>query len=141
MTATTLSFVFCVAALGSLLVQFWLATRQMRHVAQHREQVPPAFAGTVTAEAHRKAADYTLAKGRFGLLQQAFGVAVLMGWTLLGGLEALNTWVLNATLPTLGPLGYQICLVAAFTLIASLSTCPPTGMPPSASSNASASTA
>ena len=120
MTATTLSLVFCVAALGSLLVQFWLATRQMRHVAQHREQVPPAFAGTVTAEAHRKAADYTLAKGRFGLLQQAFGVAVLMGWTLLGGLEALNTWVLNATLPTLGPLGYQICLVAAFTLIASL---------------------
>jgi STE24 endopeptidase len=103
-----------------LLVQFWLATRQMRHVAQHREQVPPAFAGTVTAEAHRKAADYTLTKGRFGLLQQAFGVAVLMGWTLLGGLEALNTWVLNATLPTLGPLGYQICLVAAFTLIASL---------------------
>ena len=120
MTATTLSLVFCVAVLGSLLVQFWLATRQMRHVAQHREHVPPAFSGTVTAEAHRKAADYTLAKGRFGLLQQAFGVAVLMGWTLLGGLEALNTWVLNATLPTLGPLGYQICLVAAFTLIASL---------------------
>ena len=49
MTATTLSLVFCVAVLGSLLVQFWLATRQMRHVAQHREHVPPAFSGTVTA--------------------------------------------------------------------------------------------
>ncbi|MEI6029418.1 MAG: M48 family metallopeptidase [Betaproteobacteria bacterium] len=120
MTATTLSLVFCAAVLVCLLVQFWLATRQMRHVAQHREQVPPAFASTVTAEAHRKAADYTLTKGRFGLLQQAFSVAVLMGWTLLGGLEALNIWVLNVTLPTLGPLGYQIALVAAFALISGM---------------------
>jgi STE24 endopeptidase len=120
MTATTISLVFCVAVLASLLVQFWLSTRQMRHVAQHREQVPAAFAATVSHDAHRKAADYTLAKGRFGLLQQALGVAVLMGWTLLGGLEALNTWVLQATLQPLGPLGYQIALVAAFTLIAGL---------------------
>jgi STE24 endopeptidase len=36
------------------------------------------------------AADYTLAKGRFGLLSTAFGTAVLLGWTLLGGLDALN---------------------------------------------------
>jgi STE24 endopeptidase len=35
--------------------------------------VPAAFAGTVTLEAHRKAADYTLAKGRFGLLTTAAG--------------------------------------------------------------------
>jgi len=120
MTASSLSILFSIVLLASLAVQYWLATRQMRHVAGHRHQVPPAFAGTVTPDAHKKAADYTLAKGRFGLLQQALGAAVLLGWTLLGGLDALNTWVLKATLPTLGPLGYQICLVAAFTLIAGL---------------------
>lgn len=120
MTASSLSILFSIVLLASLAVQYWLATRQMRHVAGHRHQVPAAFAGTVTPDAHKKAADYTLAKGRFGLLQQALGAAVLLGWTLLGGLDALNTWVLNATLPTLGPLGYQICLVAAFTLIAGL---------------------
>lgn len=120
MTATTMSLVFCIAVLACLLVQFWLSTRQMRHVAQHRDQVPEAFAATVSGEAHRKAADYTLAKGRFSLLQQALGMAVLMGWTLLGGLEALNTWLVQATLQPLGPLGYQIALVAAFTFIAGL---------------------
>jgi hypothetical protein len=52
--------------LPALAVKFWLATRQMRHVAAHRHQVPAAFAATVTLEAHQKAADYTLAKGRFG---------------------------------------------------------------------------
>ena len=59
----------------SLAVKYWLATRQMRHVATHRDRVPAAFAGTVTPQAHRKAADYTLAKGRFGLLTTAFGTA------------------------------------------------------------------
>ena len=68
----------------------------MRHVAAHRDRVPAAFAGTVTPEAHRRAADYTLAKGRFGLLTTAFGTAVLLGWTLLGGLDALNQVVLGA---------------------------------------------
>jgi STE24 endopeptidase len=120
MTATTLSLVFCAAVLASLLVQFWLATRQMRHVAQHREEVPSAFASTVSAQAHRKAADYALAKGRFGLLQQALGPAVLMGWTLLGGLDALNAWVVDTALPPTGHLGYQIALVAAFALISGL---------------------
>ena len=120
MPALPLTLVFAAVLLASLLVQFWLATRQMRHVAAHRDAVPAPFQGTVTLEAHRKAADYTLAKGRFGLLQQAFGAAVLLGWTLLGGLDALNVWVLELALPALGPLGYQLALVAAFALLSGL---------------------
>jgi STE24 endopeptidase len=120
MPAFTLTLVFAAVLLASLLVQFWLATRQMRHVAAHRDAVPAPFQGTVTLEAHRKAADYTLAKGRFGLLQQAFGAAVLLGWTLLGGLDALNVWVLELALPALGPLGYQLALVTAFAMLSGL---------------------
>ena len=96
MQAPSFTLVFAAALLLSLAVKFWLATRQMRHVAAHRDQVPAAFAGTVTLQAHRKAADYTLAKGRFGLLATAFGTAVLLGWTLLGGLDALNALLRDA---------------------------------------------
>ncbi|HEY1130631.1 MAG TPA: M48 family metallopeptidase [Roseateles sp.] len=120
MSPTLLSLVFAVALAASLLVKFWLSTRQVRHVAAHRGQVPAAFAGSVTLAAHQKAADYTIARSRFGLLALAFNAAVLLGWTLLGGLNALNGWVLDASLALpegWQPMGYQLGLVAAFMLI------------------------
>ncbi len=117
MPATPITLAFAAALLLSLLAKFWLATRQMRHVAAHRDQVPAAFATTVTPEAHRRAADYTLAKGRFGLLTTAFGSAVLLGWTLLGGLDALNQWLLGAVQPRYGDMVYQLALLAGFALI------------------------
>jgi STE24 endopeptidase len=120
MELSFLSIAFAAALLLSLATKFWLATRQMRHVAAHREQVPAAFAGTVTPTAHRKAADYTLAKGRFGLLSTACGTALLLGWTLLGGLDALNTVVRGAVLPDWGPMAYQLALLAAFSIIGAL---------------------
>jgi len=120
MSPSTVTLAFAAALLASLAVKFWLATRQMRHVASHRHQVPAAFVGTVTPEAHRKAADYTLAKGRFGLLTTAFAGAVLLGWTLLGGLDALNVLLRDALLPRYGALTYQLALLAAFGVIGAL---------------------
>jgi len=120
MQLSFLTLAFAAALLASLVTKFWLASRQMRHVAAHRERVPAAFAGTVSAEAHRKAADYTLAKGRFGLLSTAFGSAVLLGWTLLGGLDVLNMALRDALLPAAGPMAYQLALLAAVTLIGGL---------------------
>jgi STE24 endopeptidase len=120
MNPTLLTLAFAAALLLSLLTKLWLATRQMRHVARHRSAVPEAFAGTVTLQAHQRAADYTLAKGRFGLWTTAFGSAVVLGWTLLGGLDALNAWLVEATLPAWGPMGYQLALLVAVALIGSL---------------------
>jgi STE24 endopeptidase len=120
MDLSPLTYAFAAALLLSLATKFWLATRQMRHVAAHRDQVPAAFAGTVTAAAHRKAADYTLAKGRFGLLASAFGSMLLLGWTLLGGLDTLNVALRDALLPDWGPMAYQLALLAAFTGIGAL---------------------
>ena len=114
------TWAFVAALLLSLGVKFWLATRQMRHGAAHRDQVPAAFSGTVTLPAHRKAADYTLAKGRFGLLTTAFGTAVLLGWTLLGGLDALNVLLRDLVPPAWGHLAYQLALLAAFAIIGGL---------------------
>jgi STE24 endopeptidase len=120
MHASLLTLIFIAALLGSLVLKFWLATRQMRHVAGHRDTVPPAFAATIPLAAHQKAADYTLAKGRFGLLSTAFGAAVLLGWTLLGGLDVLNVAVRDATQERLGGMGYQLALLAAFALVGGL---------------------
>ena len=123
MSPLLLSLLFAAALAASTLVKFWLSSRQIRHVAAHRGQVPAAFAGSVTLAAHQKAADYTVVRARFGLLALAFNAAVLLGWTLLGGLSALNSWVLaaSAALPEAWQaMGYQLGLVAVFVLIGSL---------------------
>ena len=120
MNPVALSLAFAAAVLASLLVKFWLATRQMRHVAAHRGAVPAAFAGTVPLEAHQKAADYTIAKLRLGIVSEAFGSAVLICWTLLGGLGWLNDQVLALVAPHWGAMAYQLLLIGAFVLIGGL---------------------
>jgi len=81
---------FCVLLLGGLMLHFWLGQRQVRQVLRHRAVVPPAFASRIDLPAHQKAADYTVAAVRLGLLHAVYGAAVLVGWTLLGGLDALH---------------------------------------------------
>jgi STE24 endopeptidase len=115
--AFMLSLAFAAALLASMLVKFWLSTRQMRHVAAHRSRVPEPFAGRIDLEAHQRAADYTLAKGRLGLLSMAFGAALLLGWTLLGGLDVLNVAVRDALQPRFGDMAYQLALLGVFALI------------------------
>ncbi|MEP7297622.1 MAG: M48 family metallopeptidase [Burkholderiales bacterium] len=118
--ASILTLTFSAALVVSLTIRFWLASRQMRHVAAHRHAVPAAFAQTITAPAHQRAADYTIAKGRLGLLSMAFGAAVLLGWTLLGGIDTLNTLVRDAVQPRFGRMAYQLVLLAAFAVIGGL---------------------
>jgi STE24 endopeptidase len=120
MQSLALTSLFAAALLLGFVLKTWLAWRQMRHVAAHRDAVPAAFANTVSLEAHHKAADYTLARGRFGLLSTAFGTALLLGWTLLGGLDALNAVVRDAVQPRFGDMVYQLALLAAVALIGSL---------------------
>ena len=119
--AMTLAFI--AALVLGLLLKFWLASRQIRHVARHRSAVPSAFAQRITLQAHQKAADYTITKARFSLLEMALGAAVLIGWTVLGGLDALNQWLLTS----LGTgMAQQLALLAAFVLISSLIDLPST---------------
>lgn len=109
-----LTLAFSAALCASLMVRFWLATRQIRHVAIHRHAVPQAFEADITLAAHQKAADYTVTKTRFALIELALGAAVLLGWTLLGGLNALNQGLM-AWLG--GGMVQQLALLAGFALI------------------------
>ncbi len=84
------SLVFLALLGASLATQLWLARRHVRHVARHRAAVPAAFADKILLSAHQKAADYTLAKVRFGRVDGLIGAALLVVWTLGGGLELLD---------------------------------------------------
>jgi STE24 endopeptidase len=123
MDASAFSFtaVFCAALVLGLVVRTVLASRQIRHVVRHRDRVPEPFAATIGLDAHRKAADYTVAKARFGLLEAALEAFLLLGWTLLGGLHWLN----QTLLAWMGPgMWQQLALLGSFTLIGAVLTLP-----------------
>jgi len=125
MQASLVTTLFVSFVLASVLVRLWLDGRQARHVARHRDTVPQPFADAITLSSHQRAADYTLDKLRFGMVSTLVGTAVLLGWTLLGGLDALNTALRDWLLPVGGgervhPLVYQLALLGAFTVISAL---------------------
>lgn len=115
MTSLTFSALFVAFLVVTLLVKFWLGSRHIRHVLAHRATVPAEFAEKIPLAAHQKAADYTVAKTQFGLVSLLFNAAVLIGFTLLGGLQ----WLSTSLLGLFGEPGilYQISLIAAFGII------------------------
>jgi STE24 endopeptidase len=98
----------------NLLIKIWLTTRQNRCVFAHREQVPTDFADSISLEAHQKAADYTLAKSKLGFWDLMLDTVLLIGWTLLGGLSALNQTLSELIDPGLGQ---EMSVIVAFMLI------------------------
>jgi STE24 endopeptidase len=113
----TLTLTLTAALLAHVTLKFWLNARQVRHVARHRAAVPVAYADTVSLVDHHKAADYTLAKAKLSQLDIALEAAALLGWTLLGGLDALN----QVLMAWMGPgIAQQIGLVLGFTLVGGL---------------------
>ena len=112
-----MTVLFAILLLSSTVFKAWLATRQIRYVARHRGSVPPAFAERVGLEAHQKAADYTIAKARFGLVDLAWGTLLTLGWTLFGALG----WLDQALLRWFAPgLTQELALLVAFTLAGTL---------------------
>jgi len=113
----TLTYLLVGALLTNVLLKIWLNARQVRHVAQHRAEVPDAFVSQISLADHQKAADYTLTKAKVAQIDILIDAAVLLGWTLMGGLSALNAVVLEFTAPGLGQ---QVVLVLAFSLVGGL---------------------
>ena len=111
-TAFTVLFVFFLLLMIGL--KFWLATRQIIHVARHAGAVPAQFASRVSLDAHRKAAAYTIARQRLAMLEAAVGVALLVTLTLLGGVQALATTV---TVWMGSGLAAQVAIVAGVAVI------------------------
>ncbi|WP_153099726.1 M48 family metallopeptidase [Paraburkholderia hayleyella] len=81
---------FTAAVLAMTLVKLWLATRQIRFVAAHRAEVPAQFSNAIPLSAHQRAADYTIARTRLAMVEIIVSSAVLIGLTLLGGIQTLD---------------------------------------------------
>jgi len=86
----TFTLIFLTALFISTAVEFWLNQRQIQSVTQHRNAVPERFADSISLEAHQKAADYTAAKVKVGIFAGFYAVALVLLWTLGGGLDALD---------------------------------------------------
>ena len=115
---TTFTLLFLIALAGSLLLRFWLASRQLIHVKKHRDTVPDSFAGKVPLEDHHKAADYTLTNTRIGMIALAYDSLLLLGWTLGGGLEWLdNNWLAADLHPVVTGVGVILSAMVVMTLL------------------------
>ncbi|POR45939.1 STE24 endopeptidase [Paraburkholderia eburnea] len=88
--ALSFSALFMVAVLAMVATKLWLASRQTRFVAAHRDAVPAQFAATIALTAHQRAADYTVARTRLGMVEIVLSAVVLIALTLLGGVQALD---------------------------------------------------
>jgi len=111
----TVIFLFALAV--SLAMQLWLARRQVQHVAANRTAPPAHFATRITLAAHQKAADYTIARTRLGMLETVLEAIVLLALTLGGGLAVLAA---RAALLPVDTLWQDVALVVAVTLLAAL---------------------
>ena len=117
MTATQFTFIFVVALAFTSLARLWLARRHLAHIAAHRAAVPEAFREKIMLADHQKAADYTSAKTRFAMLGILFDAALLLAFTLGGGIQLLadicNSWFGS-------PLAQGVATIVAVLLLSSL---------------------
>lgn len=117
MISVVFSVLFVSFLLLTLIIQFWLASRHIRHILRNRAAVPAQFAEKIGLASHQKAADYTVAKTKLGMVMLLLNAVVLVGFTLFGGLQWLSVHLVKL----IGPgMWYQISLLVAFTIISSI---------------------
>jgi len=92
-TSFAFAAIFVTAVAVTLALRLWLAARQIAYVRAHRVATPAPFASRIDDTAHRKAADYTIAKQRLGMLEAIVDTAVLLVLTE-GGVVG---WLVVAT--------------------------------------------
>ena len=87
------TYIFLFSLFAGIFVQWFLVQKHINCVRSNRNDVPEAFNDKISLEAHQKAADYTEAKVKTGLFELMIGSALLLLWTLAGGLQFLDNWL------------------------------------------------
>jgi STE24 endopeptidase len=85
-----LTWMFLAALAAETATRLWLASRQIDAVIAHRNRVPEAFQGQIALADQQKAADYTLARVRLGRWATVLESLFKVGFTLGGGLAAVD---------------------------------------------------
>ena len=89
--AHTLTLIFIGLLVFSTMIRFWLGSRQISHVQSHRKSVPDAFTKNIILDAHQKAADYSSAKTKLGLIEMVIQACLLFALTIGGGLQWIDS--------------------------------------------------
>jgi STE24 endopeptidase len=114
------TIIFLIALVAMVTTKLWLASRQIRFVARHRSAVPEQFRASITLDAHQRAADYTIARTRFAMLEIAVSTALLLALTLLGGLQAIDAaltgWLGRGYLGQIGVIAAVVVLMGVVDL-------------------------
>jgi len=113
----TFTWIFLAALLISSCIEFYLDRRHIGSIQSHRRAVPERFAANISLESHQKAADYTLTKMKVGTWSGLYGLGLLLIWTLGGGLDALDQWLLSWQW---SPLVLGVVFMLTFFMISSL---------------------
>ena len=111
-----LTLLFLLAVVAGTATRLWLANRQIAAVMRHRTQVPEPFAHTISLNDHHKAADYAVARTRFGRLDTLIDALLLLGLTLGGGIEAIDR--LWRTLPLAEPWHGALVIASVLLVVA-----------------------
>jgi len=106
-----LTYAFVALLLIDVGIRLWLASRQIRHVAAHRDAVPAEFSARIGLASHQRAASYTIARAKLGMVERVVDAAVLIALTLMGGLQVIDTLV--GSLMTQHELLRQLLLIGA----------------------------
>ena len=121
MTPSTFTTIFLAAVALTLAVELWLELRQIAHVRRRRDAVPTAFAGRIGEDAHRRAADYTVAHTRLAILSSIAATALLVLLTRGRGVAFLT----GATgLLEVPPLVQDLALIAAVVVLSAIVSLP-----------------
>ncbi len=112
------TLVFLIALTLSSGIQFWLAKRQAKYVAVHRDYVPDAFKDTVSLAAHQKAADYTLEKGKLANIDGIVSIITLLLLTLGGVINwSFSFWASVISSPLTAGIAATATIFLLMTLI------------------------
>ena len=120
MSASTFTLIFLLLLAANLALKLWLDARQMQHVRRHRGDVPAQFAERISLAAHQKAADYTIAKTRLGMLDEVIAVGLALALTIGGGFA----WLYGLASYFATPLLRDLALLVGFALLAGVISLP-----------------
>lgn len=118
MTFNLFTLIFLMVAFSYVITLLWLNVRQSKAIIQSFDKIPSEFSKKITLKEHQKAAEYTQTKLKLNHFEVIFSTAILLLWTLGGGLDYLdNTWQAQTDNTLYTGVGFVVSLMVIGSLI------------------------
>lgn len=114
---TVVTKIFLVALFTKELIVAWLDRKNKKHIIAHSQKVPEKFADQISIEEHQKAAHYSVAKINTSQVFNLYDLAILLMWTLGGGINSLDKIV---TTWNLSPVWHALAFLCLFGFVSTI---------------------